>query len=147
MNIVNLQLKWACRIEYLASGFYISLSRRYRKKTEIAGTLDRFSRDEKKHGVMFGKAYFGETGSGLWTGPWEFTGKSLAFLQFAVPLRWKLKTLSLVESLALSLMKKELKSEKTNPYREILKKIEDDEVRHASFYASLYNRTVEKAVS
>lgn len=138
MNIVKLQLKWACRIEYLASGFYKSLAGRYAKKEDLAKTLDRFSRDELKHGVLFGKAYTEMTGKKLMTGPWSFCGRTLAFLQYIVPLRWKLKTLSLTESLALSLMIKELQSEKTNPYREILKKIQADEVRHATFYTGLY---------
>ncbi len=138
MNIVKLQLTWACRIEHVASGFYLSLSKRYSKKEDIAKTLGRFSRDELKHGVLFGKAYHETYGGELITGPWTFLGKTMGFIQFAVPLRWKLKTLSVVESLALSLLKKELHSERTNPYRDVLRKIQGDEERHASFYHSLY---------
>jgi len=145
MNIMKLQLKWACRIEHLASGFYHSLSKRYRKKEDIAKTLGRFSRDELKHGVMFGKAYHEEFGKKLMAGPWTSLGKTLAFLQYFVPLRWKLKTLSVVESSALVLLKKELRSERTNRYRDILRKIQSDEVRHASFYSSVYGASVPEA--
>jgi len=146
MNIMKLQLKWACRIEHLASGFYHSLSKRYWKKEELAKTLGRFSREELKHGVMFGKAYHEEFGKKLITNPWAALGKTLAFLQYFIPLRWKLKTLSAVESSALGLLKKELRSERTNRYRDILRKIQPDEVRHASLYSSLYGATVTETV-
>lgn len=138
MNAMKLQLKWACRIEHLGAGFYQSLSRRYRKNDHLSQTLARFSRDELKHGVMFGRAYQKEYGKNIMTSPWMFLGRALAFSQIVLPLRWKLKSLSNLESKALFLMNRELRSEKTNAYREILKKIRPDEERHAAFYDRLY---------
>ncbi len=138
MNVMKLQLKWACRIEHLGAGFYMSLSRNYRKDNDLSQTLARFSRDELKHGVMFGRAYHKEFCHTIMTAPWTFLGRALAFSQIFVPLRLKLKSLSGLESKALFLMNRELRSEKTNPYRVILKKIKPDEERHASFYESRY---------
>lgn len=138
MNMMRLQLKWAARIEFIASGLYTSLARRYSNKEEMAKTLSRFSKDEHKHGLMFRNALSEEFGQSVRIVPWVFCGRTAAFFQYLIPLRWKLKTLSLTESLALVLMKKELKSDIPNRYRLILKKIQPDEICHASFYESLY---------
>lgn len=142
MNLMKLQLTWAARIEFIATGFYLSLSKRYRKKEEIAEILAVFSKDEYRHGLMFRKGLSDEFGKSLKVGPWVFCGKTMAFLQYLVPLRWKLKTLSITESLALALMKKELRADPPNRYQTIVRKIQPDEIRHASFYESLYGRKV-----
>lgn len=146
MNMMKLQLTWAARIEFLASGFYLSLAKRYRKKEDIAGTLAVFSKDEHRHGLMFRKGLQDEFGKSVMIGPWRFCGRSLAFLQYLVPLKWKLKTLSATESMAMALMKRELKADPPNRYQTIVRKIQPDEIRHASYYESLYSLKIrEKA--
>ena len=138
MNIMNIQLKWACRIENIGSGFYDSLSTRYKKEDRLSKILGVFSRDELRHGAMFRKGYLDECGKKLMVKPWVFFGKTLAFSQYLLPLKWKLRILSILESFAVTLMAKELRSGKTNRYRQILEKIKSDEERHAAFYHSLY---------
>lgn len=146
MNIMKLQLKMAARIEFLATGFYESLAKRYSKKEDIADTMAVFSKDEYRHGLMFRKALNDEFGKSVMAGPWIFFGKTLAFLQYLIPLRWKLKTLSVIESLALAIMKKDLKADPPNRYQTIVRKINPDEIRHASYYESLYGRKVTEKV-
>lgn len=138
---MKIQLKWACRIEHLGSGFYSSLSNQYRKNREVSNTLEIFAKDEYRHGVMFGRAFQDEFGKKIMAGPWRICGRIMAFSQYLIPLRWKLKSLSHLESLALTQMNRELRSEKPNRYRTILKKIQADEQRHSAFYSSLYPAT------
>ena len=138
MNIMKMQLKWACRVEHLASGFYHSLSRRYGKNPRISEILSAFSKDELKHGLMFKKGYKVEFGKDLMGGPWVLCGKTLAVLQYPIPLRWKLKTLSMLEYLATRLIRHELKLEEPNRYRDIVRRILPDEEKHAALYSQLY---------
>lgn len=146
MNKMKIQLKWACRIENIGSGFYGSLSSRYHKKEDLSKTLRMFSKDEYRHGAMFRKGYQDEYGKKLMVKPWVFCGKTLAFSQYLLPLKWKLKVMSGLESLALKQMNKELRSEKTNRYRRILEKIRPDEECHAAFYHSIYSDGISRTV-
>lgn len=138
MNLVKIQLKWACRIEHLSAGLYSSFSKRYRKKENLSKTLEGFSNDEYRHGIMFGQAYQEECGKTLMIAPWAACGRTLAFSQLLIPLRWKLKIVGSIESLAVTLANLELRSEKANRYRTILREIKPDEERHANFYSEMY---------
>ena len=117
---------------------YDSLSKRYRKQAEISKILSQFSKDELKHGLMFKKGYRVEFGKTLTAGPWVSLGKILAFLQYLVPLRWKLKNLSMLESFAVKLMNHELNAQKPNRYQNIVRLILPDEEKHAALYRRLY---------
>ena len=138
MNMMKIQLKWACRVEHLASGFYHTLSKRYRKQAEVSQILSQFSKDELKHGLMFKKGYRVEFGKKLIVGPWVTLGKTLAFLQYPVPLRWKLKNLNMLESFAVKIMNHELNAKESNRYRDIVRRILPDEEAHAALYSKLY---------
>ena len=138
MNMMKIQLKWACRVEHLASGFYHTLSNRYRKQGDVSKILSQFSKDELKHGLMFKKGYRVEFGKNLTVGPWVTLGKALAFLQYPVPLRWKLKNLNMLESVAVKLMNHDLSTEGSNRYKNIVRLILPDEEKHAAFYDKLY---------
>lgn len=138
MDIMKIQLKWVCRVEYLGAGFYKSLSARYSNNPELSRVLDKFSKDEHRHGIFFQKEYFEEYGKNIMGAPWAFTGKALAISQILLPLKFKLWMLSAIETLALKIMDKELKSETENRYRKVLKKIKKDEEDHAGFFYLMY---------
>lgn len=137
-NKIKSKVRWSCRLEYIGAGYYSKLSTRYNSNFELSDAFGRFAKHELKHGAMFGRYYRKEYGKKLNKDVWFTLGKGLAFSQFMLPLKWKLKMLHRLETAAVRDIEYALHSKKQNRYFEILETILPDEVAHAGLYRKLY---------
>ena len=129
MDKLKFQIKLSYRVELFGTGFYEGLASRYRKKyPELSKKLHKYAAHEYKHSRLFNKCYaelFGKElrGEGFWRG----FGRCQSCLLFALPVKLKLKMVSLTEVLAVKQLEKDIATGQENKYIEVAKKILSEE--------------------
>jgi rubrerythrin len=140
MDDLKPQILRSFRMEMIGTACYENLSKQYSVRLpEISKTFSQFSGHESMHGRLFKKCYkdlYGEEIRGEKF--WLFIGKLSALSQILLPLKIKLKILSVVERQAVAQIEEALASGMKSGFHTILKTILPDEKAHAGLYAAWF---------
>lgn len=140
MREIQNQIQRSFRMEMIGTGFYGALAKQYGKQDpKLQERLQSFSDDERMHGRLFKKC--GEKMYGESPGRenfWFFVGKTMALAMRPLPLKVKLKKLSLEEQQAVERIEKILDQGNASPFHKVIRTILRDEKKHAAFYHERY---------
>ncbi len=141
MNDMRLKVAKSFRMEMVGTGLYRALSSQYRKtEPGLSERFHTFAGHEYMHGKLFGKYFqktYGKTLQG--EGFWIFMGRVAAFMMRAMPLKKKMKKLSIIEAQAVADIEKVLAVSGDDRLNKIMKTILPDEKAHAGLYREVFN--------
>lgn len=140
MKELKKHIQQSFRMEMIGTGLYGALAKQYAKQdSRLQERLQTFSDDERMHGRLFKKCnqkLFG-TSPGS-EGFWLFMGKIAALAMRPLPLKSKLKKLSIAEQQAVQRIEAALAGGADSPFHKLIRVILRDEKTHAGFYDEWY---------
>ena len=140
MKELKKHIQQSFRMEMIGTGLYGALAKQYGKQDpKLQEKLQTFSDDERMHGKLFKKCshnLFSESpGSEIF---WLFVGKAAALAMRPLPLKAKLKKLSIAEKQAVERIEAALANGADSPFHKVIRVILRDEKTHAGFYDEWY---------
>ena len=141
MKKIKDQIQRSFRMEMIGTGLYGALAKQYgRQDPKLRERLQSFSDDERMHGELFKKCsqkMYGESPGG--EGFWLFVGKTIALAMRPLPLKSKLKKLSLAEQQAVERIEKNMAQGDISQFHRVIRTVLRDEKIHAGFYNEWYS--------
>ncbi len=140
MNKLKISVKNSFRTEMIAAGLYAVLAHQYGKKNpEIGKRFSKASEEEHMHGKLFRQYFrnkFNEDAGNEKI--WISAGKIAGVVMMLIPLKKKLKNLSIKESDAVKKIEYLISGNSDASFIKILKRILPDEVSHAAIYGEVF---------
>lgn len=141
MRKIKDHIQRSFRMEMIGAGLYDALAKQYGgQDSKLRERLHSFSNDERMHGKLFKKCsqkMYDESPGG--EGFWLFVGKTIALAMRPLPLKSKLKKVSLAEQEAVERIEKILAQGNISQFHRVIRAILQDEKIHAGFYNERYS--------
>lgn len=144
MNFTKQKTRLFFYAEMTGAGMYRAMAEQYSRKPELSSRFRLFGDQEAMHGRLFREHYRKISGKTLaGENLCMLNGKIYAYMTGLIPLRAKLKMMSLTEAIAAANIEMNLEkpdgSDGSGFYK-IMKRIFPDEKAHAGLYDEIYGK-------
>lgn len=139
MPSMKMQIRWAWRLEIMATGFYRTMAQHHADMPKLAAVFEEFGKDEFMHAGWYNHLHFQTYGKKMNSQNfWLWIGRMVAGWLRKKDLDTKLEQVSETEWKAVRALEKGIEKGPPSPFWEIAQRTLPDEQKHAEWFRRWY---------